>query len=107
MKESFFLKFVCVSCSDPPNDISVKEPSDCVDAGYALVCEANGNPPATYLWIAEGNESYVISEDKHLVFTEKMLGTQNYTCQAMNSYGNVSKTVSVNVCNRCKSLLVA
>ena len=66
-----------------------------VKQSVTLICEAEGNPPATYTWIPCDSEQGC---DKNTLHISQVLNDANYTCRVANVHGNDSKTANV-----CKS----
>ena len=66
-----------------------------VKQSVTLICEAEGNPPATYTWIPCDSEQGC---DKNTLHISQVLNDVNYTCRVANVHGNDSKTANV-----CKS----
>ena len=66
-----------------------------VKQSVTLICEAEGNPPATYSWIPCDSEQ---SCDKNTLHISQVLNNANHTCKVANLLGNDERTASV-----CKS----
>ena len=85
-----------ICCTDPPK-IDNFQPEYIVGVQQSLTlnCEAEGNPPPTYIWTPCYPEQVC---NKNTLDVSQVLNDVNYTCRVANVRGNDSKTANV-----CKS----
>ena len=83
-------------CTDPPEIVKFQTNYFVgVQQSVTLNCEAEGNPPPTYTWIACDSNQVC---DKNTLHTSQVYNDANYTCRVTNALGVDSKTANV-----CKS----
>ncbi|XP_066024530.1 fibroblast growth factor receptor 1-A-like isoform X2 [Pocillopora verrucosa] len=63
-----------------------------VQQNLTLNCEAEGNPPPTYIWTPCDPEQVC---NKNTLDVSQVLNDVNYTCRVANVHGNDSKTANV------------
>ncbi|CAH3161360.1 unnamed protein product [Pocillopora meandrina] len=84
---------VHVTVTYPPKIVKFKtEYFVGVQERVTLKCEAEGNPPSTYIWIPCDTEQVC---DKNALHISQVLSDTNYTCRVANVHGNDSKTANV------------
>ena len=92
-------------CTDPPKIVKLQPEYIVVvlQQNVTLNCEAEGNPPPTYIWTPCDPEQVC---DKNTLHISQVLNDANYSCRVANVYADDFKTA--NVCKshvRCTSYL--
>ena len=86
-------------CVDEPENIEIttKENSLLVQVNTTFTCSASGNPNASYTWIKKSGGGPEIINGPHLRTDELMAGENTYICNASNSVGSITESVSFSV----------